>query len=600
MPGETGINGNTLSTIDQTDIDNITSLTLPSITNNTDLPIAMDKDNANTPGGGITHTTTPITMDIVVDDTVSTPSTLTINSVTGGTGTDLASTNFRTKSVNIAVADPPAIFNYDLKTNTNTVYPGDDLIYTYQVSNRTPIDITTLDLVTLLPSNNKTSNNIPLSYTLDQLALTITNPYTDTESGTETNTNTPTIPTDLTLYYTTDPAAIELSGDTNTGTDTNASPNTTLDTINAIAWHELDLNNLITTNPDSIKLDNTDPNNPKLTITIPEDYLVAAVGNSDNTNEGTANSIDILAFRLTKDTISTNQQLTLNPKLTNIITTPNTTISNNITYLSWYDGTNTQTVTNTNNQDTTFNTSIGISLSNPNLTTTITPGSVVLGSSNNSRSSTNSITNTNTTTTSSLSTNVSIKARVINGYTLTVKTTSPNGELIRVAEGSNVSTDTNIGTQLNNTIPSLPIIPSTTTTSWAVQVLDSNTLDSNTWSKLPGTSNDPLSLHKVDSYGSSDTTITTNYGIGTDMSTMAGTYRAELVYTVTEVQGNAKCGQACAYMVSLYLLMMGCQLSWLEHLVYTEGVRGSSPLRPTIYAWGTSSFGQSASLAAKR
>ena len=69
----------------------------------------------------------------------------------------------------------------------------------------------------------------------------------------------------------------------------------------------------------------------------------------------------------------------------------------------------------------------------------------------------------------------------------------------------------------------------------SVQVLDSNTLDSNTWSKLPGTSNDPLSLHKVDSYGNSDTTITTNYGIGTNMSTMAGTYRAELVYTVTEV-----------------------------------------------------------------
>ena len=365
--------------------------------------------------------------------------------------------------------------------------------------------------------------------------------------NTSINTNTPTIPTDLTLYYTTDPAATELSGETtnqevNTNPDTNASLNTTLDTINTITWHELDLNNLITTNPDSIKLDNTDPNNPKLTITIPEDYLVAVVGNANatttNTNEGNTNSIDILAFRLTKDTLSTNQQLNLSPTLTNIITTPNTTISNNITYLSWYDGTNIQTVTNTNNQDTTFNTSIGISLSNPNLTTTINPGSVVLGSSSN------------TATTNNLSTNVQIKAKTINGYTLTLKATSPNGELIRQEEarqdkGSNEennkennqldslsNTETN---QLTNTIPSLATEPSATTTSWAVQVLGSNTLDSNTWYKLPGASNDPLSLHKVDSYGNGNTTITTNYGIGVNMSTMAGTYRTELVYTVTEV-----------------------------------------------------------------
>ena len=80
----------------------------------------MDKDNANTPGGGITHTTTPITMDIVVDDTVSTPSTLTINSVTGGTGTDLASTNFRTKSVNLNVAEEIAV-GYRLMTDKATL-----------------------------------------------------------------------------------------------------------------------------------------------------------------------------------------------------------------------------------------------------------------------------------------------------------------------------------------------------------------------------------------------------------------------------------------------------------------------------------------------
>ena len=54
-----------------------------------------------------------------------------------GTGTDYASATFKTASDTIAVANPPAMFGYDLVASSNNIYAGDNLTYDYSISNAT-------------------------------------------------------------------------------------------------------------------------------------------------------------------------------------------------------------------------------------------------------------------------------------------------------------------------------------------------------------------------------------------------------------------------------------------------------------------------------
>ena len=116
--------------------------------NNDDLPIAADNN-----GNGISHISTPIEFDVTVNEDTPSPSTLTINSTASGTGTDYASTTFKTASDTIAVAEPPKTFGYDLTASSNNIYAGDDLTYSYSISNTTDTNATNIQMLTVLPFN---------------------------------------------------------------------------------------------------------------------------------------------------------------------------------------------------------------------------------------------------------------------------------------------------------------------------------------------------------------------------------------------------------------------------------------------------------------
>ena len=124
---------------------------------NDDLPIAADND-----GNGISHISTPIEFDVTVNEDTPSPSALTINSTASGTGTDYASTAFKTASDTIAVANPPAMFGYDLTASSNNIYAGDNLTYDYSISNTTDTNATNIQMITVLPFNGDSRGTIGL------------------------------------------------------------------------------------------------------------------------------------------------------------------------------------------------------------------------------------------------------------------------------------------------------------------------------------------------------------------------------------------------------------------------------------------------------
>ena len=138
--------------------------------NNDDLPIAADND-----GNGISHISTP---------------------TTSGTGTDYASTTFKTASDTIAVAEPPKTFGYDLTASSNNIYAGDDLTYSYSISNTTDTNATNIQMLTVLPFNGDSRGTIGLK-NLEEGATqasssSASNPISDpTKDSTNSSTNNP-------------------------------------------------------------------------------------------------------------------------------------------------------------------------------------------------------------------------------------------------------------------------------------------------------------------------------------------------------------------------------------------------------------------------
>ena len=170
--------------------------------NNDDLPIAADND-----GNGISHVGTPIEFDVTINEDTPSPSTLTINSTASGTGTDYASTTFKTASDTIAVANPPAMFGYDLVASSNNIYAGDNLTYDYSISNTTSSNTNDITMITVLPFNGDSRGTIGLKnleeetnpYTISNLSLSLPS---DGAGGLDTSATK--------LYYTLDPKAHEL------------------------------------------------------------------------------------------------------------------------------------------------------------------------------------------------------------------------------------------------------------------------------------------------------------------------------------------------------------------------------------------------------
>ena len=219
--------------------------------NNTDLPIAKDNN-----GSGITRP--PIEFDVLVDSNTPTPSTLTITSQVSGTGTNYASTTFKSASADIAIATREE-FGYSMSSNASSIYAGDNLSYTLTNTNTLDDPTTNLTTINVLPYSGDSRGTTNLtSYNLADVRL----------SSSSSSTTTPT------LYYTTDSLVRELEL-------TNPSE---LATNTKITWHTL--------TPDS---------NTNGSYTIPSNL---------------ANQIT--AFKYTKPTIDSNETISLSYTLTNI------------------------------------------------------------------------------------------------------------------------------------------------------------------------------------------------------------------------------------------------------------------------------------------
>ena len=470
---------------------------------NDDLPIAADNN-----GNGISHIGTPIEFDVTINEDTPSPSTLTINSTTSGTGTDYASATFKTASDTIAVAEPPAMFGYDLVASSNNIYAGDNLTYDYSISNTTSSNTNDITMITVLPYNGDSRGTTGLKeveegvnpYTITNLSLSL--PGDGTASGLDTSTTR--------LYYTLDPKARELESNPET-----------LALDSSITWQELELD--------------SDGNIPADTMTSLQ-------------QQGVLDSIT--ALKLTNDELPSNSQLRLNVALDNILaTTPSTkaTLANDITYLS-YALPNANTISNTTNTNTNIRTilrqeddittySDGQVTSihqNPNtvnylgelLALSIPEGEqtiqvdldlndVVIGNPSISDGSTNPVNY------------LSLTTATLRGYTLTAQASTENGAL--VAEGNPL-----------RLIPSISTKPTKGTAGWSANIAGSNNptigsltspTESTTWTAIPGINQTPLNLYSSTTKGRDNRTLTITYGVSA-ANTIADTYSARVVYTV--------------------------------------------------------------------
>ena len=118
---------------------------------------------------------------------------------------------------------------------------------------------------------------------------------------------------------------------------------------------------------------------------------------------------------------------------------------------------------------------------------------------------------------------ITITANTKSGYNLTVNTKDKDNSLVRVPE-ENADTNTNTN---NTTIPAINTKPLPNTTGWAINY-------GNHWQAVPA-SGSTLTLLDHQTGGPNVTNTTLNYAIAATNNILAGTYRAELVYTVTGV-----------------------------------------------------------------
>ena len=480
---------------------------------NDDLPIAADND-----GNGISHISTPIEFDVTVNEDTPSPSTLTINSTASGTGTDYASTTFKTASDTIAVANPPAMFGYDLVASSNNIYAGDNLTYDYSISNTTSSNTNDITMITVLPFNGDSRGTTGLKNLEEETtqasssSSTITNPYTisnlslslpsDGAGGLDTSATK--------LYYTLDPKARELESNPET-----------LALDSSITWQELELD--------------SDGNIPTNIMTNLRD-------------QGVLDSIT--ALKLTTTTLPSSSSLKLNVALDNILaTTPGSeaTLANDITYLSYASeanqaveqvaeqtvegttNTNTKTILHREGSTTTYSNGQIVSVhQNPNtvnylgellalsipeneqtIQVDLNLNDVVIGNPSISNDSTNPVNH------------LSLTTATLRGYTLTAQTSTENGAL--VAEGNPL-----------RLIPSIATKPTKGTAGWSANIAGSNnqSLAGTTWTAIPGSNQTPLNLYASAAKGRDGRNLTVTYGFSA-ANTIADTYSAKVVYTVT-------------------------------------------------------------------
>ena len=481
---------------------------------NDDLPIAADND-----GNGISHISTPIEFDVTVNEDTPSPSTLTINSTASGTGTDYASTTFKTASDTITVAEPPKTFGYDLTASSNNIYAGDDLTYSYSISNTTDTNATNIQMLTVLPFNGDSRGTTGLmdmtkqdgsSTTSNQ--STITNPYTITNlSLSLPSDGVGGLDTSATkLYYTLDPKAHELE------------PNPeALALDSSITWQELELD--------------SDGNIPTDTMTNLQ-------------QQGILDSIT--ALKLTTTTLPSSSQLRLNVTLDNILaTTPSTkaTLANDITYLSYASeanqaveqvaeqtvegttNTNTKTILRREGNITTYSNGQIVSVHQNPVTVNylgellalsipeneqaiqvdLDLNDVVIGNADISGDSTNPVNH------------LSLVAATLRGYSLTAQTSTEDGALLTEQEDT-------------HSIPAISTEPTKGTAGWSAKIAGSNnqSLAGTTWTAIPGINQTPLNLYASAAKGRDSRNLTVTYGFSA-ANTIADTYSAKVVYTVT-------------------------------------------------------------------
>ena len=434
---------------------------------NDDLPIAADNN-----GNGIEHTHTPIEFDVVIDEDTPAPSTITINSTASGTGTDYASSTFKSASDTIAVADPPRTFGYGLTTSSNYVYAGDNLTYNYQVSNLTNNEVTNLDLVTVLPYNDDSRGTTGL---IDP-ATPATNPYTLTNLTTS-------LPDGAHLYYTIDTTAVR---QIEQGKDTSA-----LISDPSIIWQELDSN------------------------TIPTDI-----------------ASKITALRLSIDNFAMDSKANFSITLTNILANNPTTdlqpsLVSDITYLGYQAAGIPALTSHTNLVKTSYEGNLLVL--NPDkttITTNLNPNEAKLG-------------NGNVDNPDSLTNRLDITARTLNGYTVTMQVKGNSNSLLPVSinNASNANNTNNTNDNTNRLIPAINTTPTAGLTGWAIS-LDTTNADP-AWQAVPAIDSDtdqptlPLAIYQTDGNGPKSLRLPIAYGVSTSQNTIADTYRAEVVYTLT-------------------------------------------------------------------
>lgn len=508
-PGESGVTNITLNSDTGLYEEVITTNNNNEDSNllNDDLPIAADND-----GNGISHIGTPIEFDVTINEDTPSPSTLTINSTASGTGTDYASTTFKTASDTIAVANPPAMFGYDLTASSNNIYAGDNLTYDYSISNTTDTNATNIQMITVLPFNGDSRGTTGLmDMTKQDGSSTTSNPFTITNPYTISNLSL-SLPSDgaggldtsaTKLYYTLDPKAHELESNPET-----------LALDSSITWQELELD--------------SDGN-------IPTDIM------TNLQQQGVLDSIT--ALKLTTTTLPSSSQLRLNVTLDNILaTTPSTkaTLANDITYLS-YTLPNANTISNTTSTNTNIRTILRqeddittysdgqvtsihqnpntvnylgelLALSIPEGEQTIQVGldlnDVVIGNPSISDDSTNPVNH------------LSLTTATLRGYTLTAQASTENGALLTEQEDT-------------RSIPAISTEPTKGTAGWSAKIAGSNnqSLAGTTWTATPGINQTPLNLYASAAKGRDSRNLTVTYGFSA-ANTIADTYSAKVVYTV--------------------------------------------------------------------
>ena len=231
----------------------------------------------------------------------------------------------------------------------------------------------------------------------------------------------------------------------------------------------------------------------------------------------------ITALRLSIDNFAMDSKANFSITLTNILANNPTTdlqpsLASDITYLG-YQAAGIPTLTShTNLVKTSYEGNLLVL--NPDkttITTNLNPNEVKLG-------------NGNVDNPDSLTNRLDITARTLNGYTVTMQVKGSDNSLLPIST-NNTSDNT------NRLIPAINTTPTAGLTGWAISLDATNA--NPTWQAVPAINPDadqstlPLSIYQTDGNGPASLKLPIAYGVSTSQNTIADTYRAEVVYTLT-------------------------------------------------------------------